>query len=218
MQYNEAKRNLEKAAGILGVITSALFLVGFLAMFILGCMSVAVTETVESSNAYGYVVDYYQETSIDMAGLVMIIVGLLLAILSIVRLVYCAKIIKSPVLPNGQLLNTQKARICAVVFSFICGELITAGLVIAVLCLKDFTDQVAPMPVTQNMVATPDLPKHDVQPKPVAEHAILAKPENPKYNLGLDEKIAELNKLESLGLIDAASYNKAIDRLFSNLK
>lgn len=191
MEYNETKRGLEKAAGILGVVSSALIIVGFIYMFIIGCINVSyvgqVRNYINSTEFY-----YTYEHLIDTVALAYIIIALIFIAMSIVKLVFCAKIIKSPVMANGKVKNIQKTRICVVVFAFLTGCWITAGLEIAVLCLKDFIEPVAE---NNNYIQAPSM-------------------KNPN---SIDAKVAELKHLKELGVIDEVQYKKAVDKIIAEM-
>lgn len=141
MEYNKTKRGLEKAAGIIGIVFSAMGILGYFIMFVVGCLSAKITSTVlVAFDEWGDGI--YETTSVvNSASIALIVLGLLLVAFCIISIVFCAKVIKNPVRENGEVINTQKTRICVVVFSFISGNLISAGMEIAVLCLKDYEGQ-----------------------------------------------------------------------------
>ncbi len=194
MVYNKTKRGLEKAAGIVGVITSALEIVGGLACVILGILYYAGTfnETLfdyvnGSYEVVGYAIYVYLGTPY-------LVLGLLLLAMSIVTLVCCAKIIKTPLLASGTVKPRNGIRITALVFTILNGSWVTAGLLIAVLCLKDFVDEQA----TEETCAT--MANND------------AKAENDFYT-----KIKEVKHLKELGIIDETIFKKSINKIVDDI-
>ncbi len=179
MVYNKLKRNLELAAGIVGVSVSAITGVFALALFASNIAGVAVFEI-----AYGL--------------LPFILVSVAISICSII---FCAMIIKSPVRAEG-VLKTTNTRICVIIFAVLTSNLITLGLEIAVLCLKDFKN-------TDTEVKTNN--KY-IQP-PVQQST----KENQTQNTNIETKIAELKNLKELGIIDEQTYNKAIAKLIETI-
>ena len=132
MEYNKTKRGLEKAAGILTIVVSAIEI-----LFLLIYMIVILTTKEVSSVAYNYSThtwEYVYITVFNVAGLLLIFP----IAFSIVTLIFGAKLIKSPVNPDGSVSNRTGLRITTLVFAILNGQWITTGLLIAVLCLKDF--------------------------------------------------------------------------------
>ncbi len=122
--------------------------------------------------------------------------------------------------PDGTLKKRDGQRIALIVFSFITGQLITFGLEIAVLCLKDFND-VAPVGQTQPSVTTPrQTAQVNVQvAAPVTPVVAQTQEVNVKAsNQSIDGKIAELKHFKELGILDEESYNKAIKKIIEDLK
>ena len=180
MVYNKTKRGLEKAAGIVGVVVSALeILVLLIAMIDLAAMS-------------AYEAAYYGYTLYGPSALVLILpIGFALA-----SLILSALVIKTPVQPDGIVKQRNGLRICMLVFLLLDGQWVAAGLMIAVLCLKD----VKPAVQNNQKVANVSVP--------------VTGAEMPRT---IDEKVAELKHLKELGVLDDDTYKKAINKILKDI-
>ena len=161
MVYNKTKRGLELAAGIVGIVGSAISIVCFIYYF-------------------GWCVYVMTTTAI--------LLMILLFAVEVCSLIFSSLIIKSP-FKNGIVKKTTGIRVCAMVFAGLTGNLITLGLMIAVVCLKDLVDE--PAKVTTATV---------------------------NNSTTIDSKIAELKRFKELGIIDDAQYEKAITKIIEEIK
>ena len=175
MVYNKTKRGLEMASGIVGVVISSL------EVLILACYIIPSLAVLPSDYYYyigGYIVGY-----------------LIIAVFAVLNLVFSALVIKSPVQPDGIVKQRNGIRICMLVFSILDGQWVTAGLMIAVLCLKDLRPaNPAPSQMTQTQASM--------------------QTQAPQT---LDAKIVELKHLKEIGVIDEESYKKAINKLMKDV-
>ncbi|MBQ7579168.1 MAG: hypothetical protein IJT25_01405 [Clostridia bacterium] len=185
MVYNKTKRGLEKAAGIVGTVASSLEILG---LFIYEIIFISAIINFSGPVKVGEIV----VTSAEMLAPYVIAILLPLAF-SICCLIFSAKVIKSPVLADGRVLNRKGTRIAMLVFSLLSGHLVSAGLMIAVLCLKDLVN-----------------PSQTVSGNIVGQSA-------PQAN-SLDTKVAELKHLKELGVISEEQYNTAINRVIEGLR
>ena len=197
MVYNKTKAGLEKGATILGIVISSITLVHSFVYFLLSCISIV-----------GMVFNF-----------IFIPMWLVSFAFSITTLVLNCTLVKSPVLPDGTVIQRNGTRIALIIFSFLTGQLITMGLEIAVLCLKDFHD-VTPVEQTQpSVVAQSQTVQSNVNvAAPVAQSAVAPVQNTPASNQSVEGKIAELKHLKELGILDDASYNNAIKRIIESLK
>lgn len=130
MEYNSVKRGLEKGATILSIVLSSAGIIGGLYLFIAGCM----------------LANRYYEFGGSYIGL-----GIFILALSIVELILACILVKNPY-NNGVLKNMNGSRIAFVIFAFLFGNLISFGLEIAVLCLKDFKNKKSGTKTSQEYV------------------------------------------------------------------
>ena len=178
MEYNKTKRGLEKAAGIVGVIVSSIEILTFLIIMIL-CLKV------DSYNPYNAPLPGIAG---PLALILIIPIGICVA-----NLILGAKVIKSPVQEDGSVKPRSGIRICFIVFSFLDAQWVTFGLMIAVICLKDFPQRTFGQAI------------HDVTKSTIAgtKDAFGIKSEMEKQF----EQIAELKKWKDLGLLNEEEYN-----------
>lgn len=168
MEYNKTKRGLEKAAAITGIVISSICLIVALVLVIVG-------------------IDFLMNSYFEETGTVYLLVGLYVIVVSILSLIFCKKLVKSPFKPNGELKNLQPIRIWVLVLSILSGNLIVMGLMIAVLCLKDYKQ-----PKSKNIE------------------------QNNKY-LEFYKKIEEVKKLKELRIIEADTYKKSIAKIVMDI-
>ena len=182
MEYNETKRGLEKAAGIVGFITSLIW-VGVLIYCLIG-MSEQFEAYKKTSNDIQLIHTYY---------IVILILFFFDVINSLFLFIFSYCIIESPVKEDGTVVNTTKLRIAFLIFAILSFNIIAIGLIIPVLCLKDFkkTPQVQTSFNLQNNEAQQNL---------------------------IDFKVAELKHLKEIGVIEDEVYNKAIDKIINEYK
>ena len=178
MEYNKTKRGLEKASGIVGVVISSIVTVLWLYEVIV-CISLFVTWGMYSSLLMTYLIMYFIELAF-----------------SVVTLITYASVIKSPVQEDGTIKPTKGRRICVVVFSALTAQWVTMGLMIAVLCMKDFKD---------------GQPSYTTNVGYQGQRPVQAAPSS------IDGKIAELKHLKELGVIDEEGYKKAVERLLKQI-
>ena len=199
MVFNKTKRGLEKGAAILAVVTYSIQILIFLFVLIVGIKAFSTQVVVDQQLVWnGY---SYQEVNTygyrpDIA-CVLVIFGAIFLTYSILGLIFGAKLIKSPLQKNGTVVNTNKFRITLLVFSVLSGNLITAGLMIAVLCLKDV-----------------------VAPKTKPELQQIAQPtvqQQAQPTSTIEAKIAKLKEYKELGIIDEETYKKAVAKLIKEI-
>lgn len=126
MEYNKIKRGLEKSAGIVGVTVSSIEIFTVF-IIMLWCLSV------NPNNANMAPIPSIVGTT---AFVLLIPMGIMIA-----NLVFNAMVIKSPVRADGTVKQRIGIRICILIFSFLDGQWVTLGLIIAVICLKDFAQK-----------------------------------------------------------------------------
>ncbi len=210
MEYNKTKKNIEKAAGILGIISASMYMLLAVVLIIVAFMYFG-----GAFNFRDYTYDYYYNRvyyTVDMSehGTPFIIIGLPLLAMSILMLIFSIKLVKSPYLPNGELRNKKAARIWVLVLSILMGDFVVIGLTIAVLCLKDFKD---PNVQTQMNNVTPNagyqFANNSSISNPTAQNA------NNLYEIY--NKIQEVKKLKSLDIIDDVAYKKAVTKIVTDI-
>lgn len=196
MEYNKTKRGLEKAAAIVGIVMGVIYCIG------------AIYCVCHSIYAYRLVKDWGEYYSIDSAwaaemqnywyttAIVSIIMCLLTLFFGIATLITSIKLVKSPFDENGQLKNRQGLRIWMLVLSIISGDLIVMGLMIAVLCLKDFKQPKA---------------------KKTNQYVYAGQPNEQNEYLEFYNKIQEIKRLRSLEIIDAEAYKKAVTKVIKGI-
>ena len=144
MEYNKTKRGLEKASGIIGIVLAAFLILMSLVLIINAITYFAgahdYREYYTIGSGYSRERIYYTVDN-RTSGVPYLIVGLYYLIISILMLVFCIKLVKSPYNQNGELRKLQGARIWLLVLSIISGDLIMLGLMIAVLCMKELLEQ-----------------------------------------------------------------------------
>lgn len=197
MEYNKTKGTLEKVAGILGIISSALYIILSILLIIAAGLYFAgeYNHIYHDYDLYGDIYYYTVDNSAD--GIPLMILGLPLLGMAILMLIFSIKLVKSPFLPNGELKNKKAARIWVLVLSILTGDLIVMGLMIAVLCLKDFKE--ARVQQQANTYA----PYGNRMQQPVIENEFYA----------FYDKIQEVKKLKSLGIIDETAFRKAVTKI-----
>ena len=204
MEYNKTKMNLEKAASILGIISASLYIIlSFILLFVAFMYFGGAYDYTHDYivGYYGYNEPIYATKYYDMSSLGwgFLIPGLLIMTISILMLIFSVKLVKSPYLPNGELKNKKAARIWLLVLSIITGGLVIVGLMIAVLCLKDYKQ---PKVIMSNNVSRPTM-------------NITTAYTNDYYEFY--DKIQEVKKLKSLGIIDDVAFKKAITKIVTDI-
>lgn len=203
MEYNKTKRGLEKAAGILTIVVSAIEIVALILYFMaILHVTVIVDYNVDSwgrytTPIYGSAINY---------GSFMLLFPIAF---SVITLILGAKLIKSPVQADGTIKNRNGIRITALVFAILNGQWVTTGLLIAVLCLKDFKAPSQQIGEFAGNVAGST--KNTYAAKVSAT-------QNQNSIQSIDSKISELKHLKELGVIDDEAYNKAIDKIINDYK
>jgi len=197
MEYNKTKGTLEKVAGILGIISASLFII--LAIFLLIEAGMYFTGEYDyrfyDYDAYGEI--YYYTVDATDEGIPYLMLGLPLLGIAILMLIFSIKLVKSPFLPNGELRNKKAARIWVLVLSILTGDLVVMGLMIAVLCLKDYKEPRVQQPI--NAYAPNG---YNIQ-QPAIQNEFYA----------FYDKIQEVKKLKSLGIIDETAFRKAVTKI-----
>ena len=197
MEFNKVKRILEKSMAIFSVVFYAICI--FISLELISSSIYYLTqvtylgrnynsETFNYEYMYGY---NYRK------GYTYLIIGLLLLTFSSICLIISANLIKSP-LKNGEtVVDYTRLRITLLVFSFLTCNIVTAGLIIAVLCLKDFS---IIKQSTQNCKIE-NSPQNQIS--------------NNKFT-SIDEKITQIKELLNLGIIDNETYKKAVAKLIKD--
>lgn len=163
MKYNKTKRGLEIAGGIVGVVGSSCEIIYCLYMLIY-------------INNISYI--FTKESYIALMSL-----GIILILFGAISIYSFTRLIKSPITESGKIIERKPDRICCIVISILTGQIVATGLIIAVLCLKDFNEE-------QNSSKT-----------------------NMNINNSIDSKIASLKNLKGSGVLDEESYKKAIEKI-----
>ena len=171
MTYNKTKRGLEKAAGIVGTIVSSISLVVY-ALFAFTFMM---------ADPYNRPVPYSEPKE------TYVILFVTLTVISILSLIFSAKVIKSPVQEDGSIEPRTSKRVCMLVFNILSGQIVSSGLMIAVLCLKDEAS------------------------------AKKSNPTKIQQTNSIDGKLAELKHLKELGVIDEETYKKSVQKLIKDI-
>lgn len=186
MEYSKLKRGLEKSAGIIGVVYASIAIIG---AAVLAGLGISLSG---AFGGFGFIYKLYLGISLPLLAL------------AIVDLIFCAKVIKTPVQPDGSVAKRTASRVCIIVFSFLNGNWIVFGLMLAVMCLKDFATQNEPV---QNKVYV-----GQVQPQVNATQSQTM----PQTN-SFKAKIEELKALKDEGLIDDAMYKKAVEKILTEI-
>ena len=219
MEYNKAKKVLDKIAGIIGVVVASILIILSIAL-IISSFRYFTGEMNYLNYYYDYYYDQYLYYEIDNShfGWSYLLPGIYFLVSSILTLIFSIKLLKSPFLPNGQLRKKNGARIWLLVLSAITGDLVVLGLTIAALCLKDFKQPKAEVASQQVQAAAPQYTA--AQPAFVAQPATvqtIAQDESMKEFYSLYEKIKELKKLKSLCVIDEAAFKRAVTKIVVDL-
>jgi len=192
MEYNKTKRGLEKAAGIIGIISSLIGMLLALYVFVKSCMDLAKYKQIYYQIANSATI--YRSLTVNYPLYICLIIFSSLYICSSLGLlIFSSCIIDSPIKENGEIINTTKLRITFLIFAILTMNFISVGLIIAVLCLKDFE--------------TPRLNSNS------DELSVVAMQPN-----SIESKVAELKHLKELGVIEDEAYNKAIDKIINDYK
>ncbi len=213
MNYNKSKRSLEKASGILGIISSsftvfyavAIVFIGFLLNF----NTSQLTETTYSDTYYADT--YYSATSNfeNFIGILYILLGICILIFAICGIIFSSKVIPSPLQKDGTLKNRKGVRITMLIFMILTGNWISAGLMIAVLCSKDF------MPSKEPAVTPKEKPTEPL----ISKHIL----DNNKTEKRIENKddyihnIEELKRLKKDGIIDEETYKRALEKIITKI-
>ena len=201
MEFNKTKRGLEKGAAIFSVVMFSIQIVSYLVLAIVGLYFLT-NQVIIGYQFDGYFSDYYYDPvyGYDYAtGTLCLLLGIVLLTFSIVGLVFSAKLIKSPLQEDGSVKNRTGLRVTLLVFSILTGNWITAGLLIAVLCLKDFKQTAVQAVNTNPAVTTTSV--NQTQPQ----------------STSIDAKVAKLKEFKELGIIDDETYKKAIEKIIKDL-
>ena len=197
MEFNITKRKLEKGTAIYSTIAFSLLLVASIVVYILcNTTNVSIYDSSDGSYFYGSIVN-------TPLGAAYFSISIIEFFVSIVCLILSAKLIKSPLQADGTIKTRTKIRVTLLIFSIFSGNIVTLGLIIAVLCLEDFKN-----PQTQKAKPT-DV---KVQTKPVKATKRTTHSSTPN-----EEKLAELKRLKELGLIDEENYKQAVSKIIASL-
>lgn len=110
MEYNKKKKEIEHAAGLIGMVLSLISIFLFVNLI--------------------YIL-------VDDNSIILAVLCLLLTIMHIVEFVLCHKIFNEPVKENGIIEDRIKLRVYVIVFSFFTMNIITLVFEVAALCMKD---------------------------------------------------------------------------------
>ncbi len=206
MVYNKTKRGLEKAAGIVGVVLSSIVLIVLLVYTGILINAIRLISAYEYYE-YDYLIGYTKGQLISY-----LFIYIAFMIIYISNIILCANVIKSPVQSDGTIRPTKDLRICTLVFCIISGLWVPAGIMIAVLCLKDVQEVSQIIPQIQPTVQID--PAKQMQTVQVAPAQQLPTQTNEP---SIESKIAELKHLKDLGVIDEDVYKKAIEKMINDL-
>lgn len=194
MIYNKTKRGLEKASGIVGVVVSILDIILGLALFIMGIIGLF--------GGYG-TYNFTYEKDKNTANLVL---GIIILITSILALIFSSLVITKPIRKDGSIKNRTSTMVCALIFNFLISNIVTFGLLIAVLCLEDFVEKNNVTDVTTTNNVTTDLR------------------DNRSFTINLSERqaaqelvsnLVEVKHLHKISVIDDVNYKKTIQKLIN---
>ncbi len=172
MQYNKTKRGIEKTAGILGVVAYSFSIIVYIALISLGCSFSNSDNIIIAEQGYSF-----------------IMLGIFYLPISIAALILSTFLIKSPIDEHGILKNRNGLRIALLVLSILATSWVMTGLLIAVLCLKDFVEQTQIQNAQNVQAKTPNT---------------------------VEEKLAQIKNLKDLGVIDEATYKKAVQKVVND--
>ena len=191
MVFNKTKRGLEKGTAIFSVVAYAFGIFSYLILILDGIRLLRVSTYIYDAFTDSYWYGIHTELAATY-----IATGILLLAFSIVALILSAKLIKSPLQPDGTVTKRNGIRITLLVFSILACNFITVGLLIAVLCLKDVKPAKEP---NQPTVATPNN-----NATPAQESA------------SVDAKLAKLKEFKELGVIDDEAFKKAVTKIIKD--
>ena len=194
MIYNKTKRTLELVAAIFALVMGIGMLGVSLYLFGTGIMLASV----------------FAAVGMISLALPFLIPGILFLATSVCSIVFGAMLIKSPVRPEG-VLNTKTKQICLIVFSILSGNLVSFVLEIIVVCLPNFVD---PNKYAQTSASNAKY----LQPNPQYTPAGQTAQNQYAPSNGVEGKINELKHLKELGVIDEQAYNKAVDKIISEIR
>ncbi len=193
MIYNKTKRILELVASIFGVVSGTGMLATSLYLFIEGIILAGA----------------FAAAGLISFALPFLIPGIIFLATSVCTIVFSALLIKSPVRPEG-VLNTKSKQICFIVFSILSGNIVSFVLEIVVVCLPNFVDQ--------NKYAEHAGHSKYIQPNPQFAQTQQSMKSQYTPSNSIESKINELKHLKELGVIDEQTYNKAVDKIISEIK
>lgn len=173
MVYNKTKRGLEMAAGIVGIVYSAIAFIG----------------------AIYYLVLQFIVYDIITTGFALGLFSIVMALFTVCSLIFSAKLIKSPFVKDDIVKNTTTIRVIAMIFAGLTGNIVTLGLMIVVVCLKDFVEK-----------------SSKVKQKTIVVQQEIKRPDT------IDSKVAEIKRFKELGIIDDEQYAKAIKKIVEDIK
>ena len=171
MVYNKTKRGLEMAAGIVGIVYSAIAFIGAIYYLVL------------------------QFIVYNITGFALGLFSIVMALFTVCSLIFSAKLIKSPFVKDDIVKNTTTIRVIAMIFAGLTGNIVTLGLMIVVVCLKDFVEK-----------------SSKVKQKTIVVQQEIKRPDT------IDSKVAEIKRFKELGIIDDEQYAKAIKKIVEDIK
>ena len=191
MEYNKTKRGLEKAAGIVGTVVSSLMLFTYIILFIYFLTQSGVQASHTTYDGYTYEEFFNPEIGPYVAQYCTSLIFLI--IICMISLIFSSKVIKSPVQADGSVQSRTGKRVCMLIFNLLSGQIVSCGLIIAVLCLRDF-------------------PK----PKPQPQAIYQPQPQVQPVKSTIDSKLIELKHMKELGIIDEEVYKNAVQKIIND--
>lgn len=185
MVYNRTKRALEKAAAIIGVVVSMVVLV-----YVCVTLAKDVAKGVQQLTTF---------SSIDQNLIYSIVGSVIDFIIYLTLAVLCITVIKTPVHEDGEVSNRKGVRIAIIIFAALAGNTVVFGLMIAVMCLKDFPTGNYVKPVEQADSNVKDLHINNEQGE--------------ELELSIEEQIAQLKKFKEMGVLDDETFKQALKKI-----
>ena len=185
MNYNKTKRALEKAAAIIGVVVSIIILA-----YVCVTLAKDVAKGVQQLTTFN---------SIDQKLIYSIVGSVIDFIIYITLAVLCITVIKSPVHEDGEVSKRIGVRIAIIIFAALSGNAVVLGLMIAVICLKDFPTGNYFKPAKQADLNVKDVHVNNEQDE--------------ELELSVDEQIAQLKKFKEMGILDDETFKQALKKI-----
>lgn len=204
MELNKTKMNLEKAAAIIGIVIGVAYSVLSILLLVLSINDFTMIDFWRTEIGGTHYAKEYCEQMVNICrsnAIAEIIMCVLTLFFGIATLITSIKLVKSPFDENGQLKDRQGLRIWMLVLSIISGDIVVIGLMIAVLCLKDYKQ-----------------PKTEKPVKQVVNNLAYVAPTNAGNGyFEFYNKIQEVKRLKSLEIIDAETFKNAVAKIVKDI-